>query len=374
VLLKKLIKEQNISEQLRNEMTVHKKLQHPNIIGYYDQFSTNDDIFIILELCKSETLEMLCENYMKLFKRNISVRLVQHFLKQIINAVYYMHSKGVIHRDLKLENIMFKFSKEEVIETNNKSGFFYYNEKYVKSWESFEEILLTSEIKIIDLGFAKQLDKTGFTTSFLGTPAFVAPEILRKKTVEKTNDFKYTSKVDTWSIGVIAFNLITGRFPFELSSKINTFTDLYFLHKEGKYYFEDDIHISLELLDFINGMLQFSESKRFACTELEQHPFIKTPIEDQKMVYIKQLNKETRHFELNSNDRKEFINNFDSFTSFREEDSLFDSEIFTKRIEEFIQNDEEIDKIFNIYTRINLLEDYKNGYVIISLNSEEIDK
>ena len=90
---KKLIKEQNISEQLRNEMTVHKKLQHPNIIGYYDQFSTNDDIFIILELCKSETLEMLCENYMKLFKRNISVRLVQHFLKQIINAVYYMHSK-----------------------------------------------------------------------------------------------------------------------------------------------------------------------------------------------------------------------------------------------------------------------------------------
>lgn len=371
---KQMISEKNLTQQLRNEMTVHKKLDHKNIIGYYDQFCTNEDIFIILEKCNSETLEKICSNYKKFFDKDLSLKVIQHFIRQIVSAVFYMHSKGIIHRDLKLENIMIKFPNDSE-EVNNKNGYFYYNENYVSSWEAFEDLLLTSTIKIIDLGFAKQLDNSGFTSSFLGTPAFVAPEILKKKSMENKNGIRYSSKVDTWSIGVIAFMLLTGRFPFEMSINIKSFNDLYLLQKTGNYYLENDVYTSLELLDFINGMLQFSESKRFSCFELDQHPYIKNDLSEQKLIFVRQINKNTKYLEMNSGERREFIIDFSSNIASIEGDvTMEESAVFSRRIDEFFENDQEIDKLFNIYTRINLYETIENDYVIISLTSEDLKK
>ncbi len=229
---KKYINDRGLGEQIRNEMTIHKNLKHKNIVRYLDQFSNMSDIFIILEKCNSETLEKLCENYMKIFKKQISLRIAQHFLIQVAEAVSFMHSKGIAHRDLKLENIMLKFEDEVPLDQDNTTGYFYYNNEFTQSPEKFEELMLTSVVKIIDLGFAKQLDSKGCAKSFLGTPAYLAPEILKKKSSDYTPDFAYSSKVDTWAIGVLALQMITGDVPITITNEIRNFKDLYALLKK----------------------------------------------------------------------------------------------------------------------------------------------
>jgi len=139
---KKIMAERGLNEHLRNETTIHKKLKHKNIVNFLDQFQTITEVFIILEKCNSETLEKICQNFKNIFKKQMSIKLIQHFLLQISNAVHFMHSKGIAHRDLKLDNIMLYFEDELPLDDGNNTKYFYYNREFIKSPESFENIML----------------------------------------------------------------------------------------------------------------------------------------------------------------------------------------------------------------------------------------
>jgi len=352
---RKFISDKGLNEQMRNEMTIHKKLKHKNIVEYMDQFSTVNEIFIILEKCNSETLEKICSNYYMLFGKHMSVKLTRHFLIQVSEAVNFMHSKGIAHRDIKLENIMLKFDNEIPIDETNIYGYFYYNTEFIKSWEKFEEIMLTSAVKIIDLGFAKELDSKG-TKSFLGTPAYLAPEVLKKKSNELTPDFSYSSKVDTWAIGVMTFHIITGEVPFTINKNINTFNDLYNLHKKGIYTLSKDLVLTMELLDYLNALLQFDEDERINIDDMVEHPFLKTEFEKQKEVLIKDLiTDNSSHLILSTTKRKNYI----SF-GYDKKDRI------SKIDENLLVNDKIIDEIFGIQSKVTIYERQENGYTVIS--------
>ena len=362
VLSRKFISDKGLNEQMRNEMTIHKKLKHKNIVNYIDQFCTSTDIFIILEKCNSETLEKICKNYFSLFGRHMSVKLVQHFVSQISNAVYFMHSKGIAHRDLKLENIMLKFENEIPIDENNIYGFFYYNAVFLKTPEIFEELMLTSEVKIIDLGFAKELDSSGTTSSFLGTPAYLAPEVLKKKSSELTPDFSYSSKVDTWAIGVMAFHILTGDVPFTLTRNIQTFNDLYQAHKRGKYKIHGDYIITVEFMDYLNALLQFDEEERINIDDMISHPFLITKSEYQTKLYVKDLiNDNTEYLTLSTNERKNYLQLEKAF-------GHLCGDRISKIDLSLLQNDQFIDELFDLHSKvkIQIFEREENGFMVIS--------
>ena len=358
---KKIMAERGLNEHLRNETTIHKKLKHKNIVNFLDQFQTITEVFIILEKCNSETLEKICQNFKNIFKKQMSIKLIQHFLLQISNAVHFMHSKGIAHRDLKLDNIMLYFEDELPLDDGNNTKYFYYNREFIKSPESFENIMLTSVVKIIDLGFAKELDSKGCAKSFLGTPAYLAPEVLKKKTSEFPKDFSYSSKVDTWALGVITFELLTRDTPFDLS-KVKTFNELYKLHKEGSYLIREDFEVSLEFLDYLNGQLQFDEYGRINIDDLIQHPFLTKNVEDQKVTRIQKLIQDGSNFlSLKTSVRKNFLGSGDSF-------GYGKGDIERKFDENLFKNDKILDDIFDVHTSIRIYErEVDDGYLLITV-------
>ena len=364
---KKLINNRGLNEQMRNEMTIHKKLKHKNIVKYLDQFSTESDIFIILEKCNSETLEKITQNYITIFKKQIGLKVIRHFLLQVTNAIAFMHSKGIAHRDLKLENIMLKFENEIPIEKGNNHGFFYYNSEYLSDSNKFEELMLTSVVKIIDLGFAKELDAQGCAKSFLGTPAYLAPEVLKKKSSEVTPEFSYSSKIDTWSIGVLTFQILTGEVPFTINKNINTFNDLYKFHKEGKYKINEEFVLTYELIDYLNALLQFNEFDRINIDDLVEHPFLTREIENQMELKIKSLIKDgSKELVLSTTTRTNYLENLGVKKSF----GYGKGDILSRIDSDLIKNDTVLDELFGVHTKLIIYEREEDGWSIISTKTE----
>ena len=181
----KIISKSNIikpsaKNKLKSEIKIHKSLSHPNIVKFEHYFEDNENVYILLELCKSKTLNELLK------KRKILSELeVKYYLFQILNAVKYMHKSKVIHRDLKLGNLFLSASLE---------------------------------IKIGDFGLATRVEYDGERKhTVCGTPNYIAPEILENK------NSGHSYEVDYWAIGVIVYTLLIGRPPFETDDVKETY-------------------------------------------------------------------------------------------------------------------------------------------------------
>ena len=94
---------------LENEIQIMKQLNHPNIIKLYEDIRTNDKYYLIMEYCNGGSLLDLLKKYKEKYKTPFSIKLVQYFMKQIIEGLAYIHSNNIIHRDIKLNNILVKF-------------------------------------------------------------------------------------------------------------------------------------------------------------------------------------------------------------------------------------------------------------------------
>ena len=156
-----------VLKNIKNEINVLRYLDHPNILKLFDVRHDNKGIHLVLEYVVGSSLE----NYLKIKSPN-QAEIVKIF-KQILSAVNYCHSIGVIHRDLKLSNILIDSGKR---------------------------------IKIIDFGFSRITDGSPLKL-FCGTPEYMAPEIASHKAY---NGYK----VDVWALGVILFVLLTKSYPF----------------------------------------------------------------------------------------------------------------------------------------------------------------
>jgi serine/threonine protein kinase len=127
------------------------------------------------------------------------------------------------------------------------------------------------QIKIADLGFAKELMYDEMAETICGTPLVMAPEVL--------NGNKYNHKADVWSMGVVFFEMLVGFTPFTGRDK----TDLKKNLLIGDYGLPRELRLSLQGLDFLNSCLQFESSQRLSWNDLVQHPYIKdSPFEEQR--------------------------------------------------------------------------------------------
>jgi len=158
--------------QLREEIFIMCQLDHPNIVRLEEVYESHSEIYLVQELCLGgELFDRLDEQPDYHYTEAECARLI----KQMLCAVRYLHSKGIIHRDLKLENFLFSSSAPD------------------------------SELKMIDFGLSKHFQYGEIQQQAVGTPYTVAPEVIRGR---------YDERCDIWAIGVIAFLLLSGDPPF----------------------------------------------------------------------------------------------------------------------------------------------------------------
>ncbi|GAX10977.1 hypothetical protein FisN_2Lh507 [Fistulifera solaris] len=158
--------------QLRNEIFIMCQLDHPNIVRIEEVYESTNEIYILQELCHGGDLfDRLDEQPDFHYTEAQCARLV----KQMVSAVRYLHSKGIIHRDLKLENFLFSNQEPD------------------------------SELKMIDFGLSKHFELGQSLHDKVGTPYTVAPEIIQGA---------YDEKCDVWAVGVITYLLLSGETPF----------------------------------------------------------------------------------------------------------------------------------------------------------------
>lgn len=208
-----------------SEIKIHKSIKHPNIVHFEHVFEDKENVYILLELCKNETLSELLKRRRRLTEFEICV-----YMRHVIKALEYLHANKIIHRDLKLSNLF---------------------------------LSSTMETKVGDFGLAAKLleeDDKRFTVC--GTPNYIAPEVLEQK--------GHSFGVDTWALGVLIYTMIVGIPPFETPNLKST----YKLIKEVKYSFPEDVSISPSAKELINHLLLYSPDSRLNLTKLLSHPFM----------------------------------------------------------------------------------------------------
>ena len=231
----------NLTEGEKNdlirEVEIISQLEHPHIIKFYETFHDQFYFHIITELCRGNNLD---KRFKKL-GRKMKEEYVRIIIMKILHAINYCHSFGIVHRDLKPENIVFESPNEE--EDNDE-----------------EEDNNNSNIKIIDFGLSTLKNKTEKLHTILGTPYYMAPEVLKGE---------YNEKCDIWSIGAITYYLLTGSEPFKGETSNSIFAKILFT--EPNYNTEKFKNISQNAIDFIKKCFEKDPDRRLSAKDGLKH-------------------------------------------------------------------------------------------------------
>ncbi|KXS10155.1 Pkinase-domain-containing protein [Gonapodya prolifera JEL478] len=246
-----LAKERKNFSHVQAEFGILSSVKHPNVIQFLDWFETKTKYYLVYELASGG----------ELFRRivsqgHFSERECVVIISTILNSIVYLHSHNLVHRDLKPENLLFKDSSED------------------------------SSIVIVDFGVAKlvcdaESEGNRFCKTFTGSPAYMAPEVIDRK--------KYGKPVDVWSVGVIAFVLLSGRSPWGERIGVN---EIYRKIAEGKTDFAPAIwsRISPAAQDFCASLMQLDPDARPTAHEALHHPWLEKLCPKGYIEYIERFN------------------------------------------------------------------------------------
>ena len=275
---KKFASNPRAKKYLDNEINILKEIDHPNIIKLYEVKETNKFYYLVMELCNGGGLSDCLEDYQNKYKKPFPEEVVQYLMRQIMSAINYLHKKNILHRDIKLDNILVNF---ETLEDKNKRN------------------MLKSHVKIIDFGFARHLAPAQLAYSVLGSPINMDPGILRKlNKMEHSNDYGYDQKADIWSLGTICYEMLIGKCTFDAESMKELLRKV----EEGNYFLPTTI--SKEAVSFLNGMLQYDLKKRLSSEELYNHKFLTKPYSELTKINVKEASKNLIGSQLQINSKK----------------------------------------------------------------------
>ncbi|XP_028799139.1 CBL-interacting serine/threonine-protein kinase 5 [Neltuma alba] len=190
IVRKEQVRKEGMMEQIKREISVMRLVRHPNVVELKEVMATKTKIFFVMEYVRGGEL------FAKVARGKLKEDVARKYFQQLISAVDFCHSRGVSHRDLKPENLLLD-------ENEN--------------------------LKISDFGLSalpEQLRHDGLLHTQCGTPAYVAPEVLRKKGYDG-------SKADIWSCGVILYALLAGFLPFQNENLMSMYTKV--LRAEFQY-------------------------------------------------------------------------------------------------------------------------------------------
>ncbi|CAE7042195.1 CPK4 [Symbiodinium natans] len=213
--------------QLESEVGIYLCMDHPHITRLFDVYEADDYLYLVMECMEGGELFDRVTTLKRFTERDAADAVTQMLL-----ALNYIHSHGIVHRDLKLENFLY-------------------------------ESKTSNHLKLIDFGFSKVWDPNIKMHVSCGTLAYVAPEVLKKD---------YGSQCDIWSLGVIAFVLLSGYMPFSGSESVQTKNIA-----AGNYILKPErwSSVSIEGRQFVKAVLEVNPQKRLTAATALQHVWIK---------------------------------------------------------------------------------------------------
>nr|CCA26295.1 protein kinase putative [Albugo laibachii Nc14] len=214
-------------QKFASEIKIHRSLKHNHIVQFKHYFEDAQNAYILLELCRNQSLSELLRR-----RKRLSEPEVRYYVRQLVQGLEYLHTKLIIHRDLKLGNL---FLTEDM------------------------------QLKIGDFGLAARLDDVeDRKRTMCGTPNYIAPEIL---TGQRGDGHSF--EVDIWSMGVVIYTLLIGKPPFETSDVKDTYRRI----RSNQYTFPSDVPISCEAKSLVTSILQTDPQSRPPLEEIMAHPF-----------------------------------------------------------------------------------------------------
>ena len=239
-------------KRLKREITILRAVDHPNIIKLKHVFEAPGKVNMVMERCVGGELFNLLEGmeFEEDGTRNwvpqegaafaFTDDLVVDIIYQILSAVDYMHKRRIVHRDLKLENVLL-------------------DQPYKQSDE-------VHQVTVVDFGFSKVLREGELLFSACGSPHYAAPEVISAK--EK--NVGYGLEVDMWAVGVITYTLLCCQYPFDGENDAEVIKRVL----AGEFCFPDHVTISPEAQDFVRSLITVSREQRATAAECLEHPWI----------------------------------------------------------------------------------------------------
>lgn len=232
IMTKKRLKKIPLGEEnVRRETRLMSKLNHKNVIRLIEVIHNEEKekLYLIMEYC----VTVLQELYDRAPDNRLPISQAHHYFVQLIDGLEYLHSQGIIHKDIKPSNLLI----------NN-----------------------ANIIKITDLGVSEQLDPfdpNDWCSTSQGSPAIQAPEL--------ANGVKVFSgfKIDIWSSGVTLYSITTGKYPFEGENVYRLYANI----SKGEFHMPSDLDPALQNL--LLGMLAKDPEKRFSLSQVKSHDWVR---------------------------------------------------------------------------------------------------
>ncbi|KAH3663850.1 hypothetical protein OGAPHI_005253 [Ogataea philodendri] len=250
------LEKQPKKELIINEILVMKGSKHDNIVNFIEAYLMKRNLWVVMEYMEGGSLTDI------IIQSVLTEGQMGAVCRGTLQGLKFLHSKGIIHRDIKSDNIL---------------------------------LSLEGDIKLTDFGFCAQIkDFSAKRNTMVGTPYWMAPEVVTKS--------DYGPKVDIWSLGIMTIEMIEGDPPYMNETPLRA---LYLITTNGKPTLHDPEALSEEMISFLDSCLEVDAEKRLTAVQLLDSPFIKNADEYSSLaplVKMAQMQKLAERSESEDND------------------------------------------------------------------------